>query len=574
MHIHQEITTGRCSEMTKQWWQNAVVYQIYPKSFKDTTGSGTGDIQGIIEKLDYLQELGVDVLWLTPIYKSPQRDNGYDISDYYQIYKEYGTMEDFDRLLAEAHKRNLKIIMDIVVNHTSTEHEWFQDALTSKNSRYRDFYIWKDGQPGQPPTNWQSKFGGSAWEYDQKSGQYYLHLFDVTQADLNWENEEVRNSVYEMMRFWLDKGVDGFRLDVINLISKDQRFLDDDGSVPPGDGRKFYTDGPRVHEFMHEMNTEVFSKYDIMTVGEMSSTTIDHCILYTRPDRKELSMTFNFHHLKVDYPNGEKWTKADFDFLQLKEILSKWQVEMTKGGGWNALFWCNHDQPRVVSRFGDDGKYHRESAKMLATTIHMMRGTPYIYQGEEFGMTNPNFQHISDYRDVESLNMFQIMKDEGMSEEEIIDILQQKSRDNSRTPVQWDDSEHAGFTTGTPWIREANNYKEINAKAALQDKNSIFYHYQKLNHLRKEFDIIVHGSYQLILANHDAIFAYIREYKDEKLLVINNFYSKETLFTLPKEYNFSEYSSRILLSNYQDSSNEFQEILLRPYESVVYYLQK
>src|SRR5690606_13550192 len=427
-------------------------------SFKDTTGSGTGDIQGIIEKLDYLQELGVDVLWLTPIYKSPQRDNGYDISDYYQIYKEYGTMEDFDRLLAEAHKRNLKIIMDIVINHTSTEHEWFQDALTSKNSRYRDFYIWKDGQPGQPPTNWQSKFGGSAWEYDQKSGQYYLHLFDVTQADLNWENEEVRNSVYEMMRFWLDKGVDGFRLDVINLISKDQRFLDDDGSVPPGDGRKFYTDGPRVHEFMHEMNTEVFSKYDIMTVGEMSSTTIDHCILYTRPDRKELSMTFNFHHLKVDYPNGEKWTKADFDFLQLKEILSKWQVEMTNGGGWNALFWCNHDQPRVVSRFGDDGKYHRESAKMLATTIHMMRGTPYIYQGEEFGMTNPNFQHISDYRDVESLNMFQIMKDEGMSEEEIIDILQQKSRDNSRTPVQWDDSEHAGFTTGTPWIREANNY--------------------------------------------------------------------------------------------------------------------
>lgn len=574
MHIHQEITTGRCSEMTKQWWQNAVVYQIYPKSFKDTTGSGTGDIQGIIEKLDYLQELGVDVLWLTPIYKSPQRDNGYDISDYYQIYKEYGTMEDFDRLLAEAHKRNLKIIMDIVVNHTSTEHEWFQDALTSKNSRYRDFYIWKDGQPVQPPTNWQSKFGGSAWEYDQKSGQYYLHLFDVTQADLNWENEEVRNSVYEMMRFWLDKGVDGFRLDVINLISKDQRFLNDDGSVPPGDGRKFYTDGPRVHEFMHEMNTEVFSKYDIMTVGEMSSTTIDHCILYTRPDRKELSMTFNFHHLKVDYPNGEKWTKADFDFLQLKEILSKWQVEMTNGGGWNALFWCNHDQPRVVSRFGDDGKYHRESAKMLATTIHMMRGTPYIYQGEEFGMTNPNFQHISDYRDVESLNMFQIMKDEGMSEEEIIDILQQKSRDNSRTPVQWDDSEHAGFTTGTPWISEANNYKEINAKAALQDKNSIFYHYQKLNHLRKEFDIIVHGSYQLILANHDAIFAYIREYKDEKLLVINNFYSKETLFTLPKEYNFSEYSSRILLSNYQDSSNEFQEILLRPYESVVYYLQK
>ncbi|QOR68777.1 alpha,alpha-phosphotrehalase [Cytobacillus suaedae] len=560
--------------MTHPWWKKSVVYQIYPKSFNDTTGNGVGDIQGIIEKLDYLKELGVDVLWLTPIYKSPQRDNGYDISDYYSIYEEYGSMEDFDRMLDEVHKREMKIIMDIVVNHTSTEHEWFHQSMSSKDNPYRDFYFWKDGKNGKPPTNWASKFGGSAWEYDETTGQYYLHLFDVTQADLNWENEKVRHTVYEMMNFWLEKGVDGFRLDVINLISKDQDFPNDDGSVPPGDGRKFYTDGPRVHEFFREMNEEVFSKYDIMTVGEMSSTTIENCIKYTNPERNELNMTFNFHHLKVDYPNGEKWTKAEFDFLALKKILSTWQVEMHKGSGWNALFWCNHDQPRVVSRFGDDDTYHKESAKMLATTIHLMQGTPYIYQGEEFGMTDPKFDTIDDYRDVESLNIFNIKRQEGMSEEEIIEILKQKSRDNSRTPVQWNSNEHAGFTTGTPWINVALNYKEVNAEKALDDKDSIFYHYQKLVSLRKKYDIIIEGDYQLILEDDESIFAYLRNSENGKLLVVNNFYGRETKFNLPGNIDVDGYKGEKLLSNYKDSSDDWKEILLRPYESIVYYLKK
>jgi trehalose-6-phosphate hydrolase len=555
--------------MSTSWWKTAVVYQIYPKSFYDTTGNGIGDIQGIIEKLDYLKELGVDVLWLTPIYKSPQRDNGYDISDYYNIQEEYGTMDDFDQLLEQAHKRGIKIIMDIVINHTSTEHEWFKQAKSSKDNPYRDFYIWKDGKDGLPPTNWESKFGGSAWQWDETTGQYYLHLFDVTQADLNWENPKVREALYEMMHFWLKKGVDGFRLDVINLISKDQQFPQDDS-----DGRKFYTDGPRIHEFLHEMNQEVFSKYDIMTVGEMSSTSIDNCIRYTNPREEELNMTFSFHHLKVDYPNGEKWTKSDFDFHALKDILSKWQVEMNKGGGWNALFWCNHDQPRVVSRFGDDKQYHKESAKMLATTIHMMQGTPYIYQGEEFGMTNPKFDKIEDYRDVESLNTFEIKKNEGLSEQEIIEILKQKSRDNSRTPVQWDSSKHAGFTTGTPWIHTAANYKEINAENAMKDSDSVFYHYQELIRLRKEYDVITNGDYELISEEDDSIFAFVRKTENEMLLVINNFYGTDTTYALPVKLDIAGLSNTVLLSNYADSAPLEREIKLRPYESIVYFLKK
>ncbi|MET3729991.1 trehalose-6-phosphate hydrolase [Fictibacillus halophilus] len=557
------------------WWKRSVVYQIYPKSFNDTTGNGTGDIDGIIEKLDYLKDLGVDVLWLTPIYDSPQRDNGYDIRDYYKIFEDYGTMEDFDRLLHEAHKRDLKIIMDIVVNHTSTEHEWFQQSRLSKDNPYRDFYIWKDPVEGEEPSNWVSKFGGSAWKLDEKTGQYYLHLFDVTQADLNWENTEVRQRVYEMMNYWFEKGVDGFRLDVINLISKNQDFPTDDGSIAPGDGRKFYTDGPRVHEFMQEMNKEVFSKYDVLTVGEMSSTTIDNCIKYTNPERNELSMTFNFHHLKVDYPNGEKWSIADFDFQKLKQILSTWQVEMHKGGGWNALFWCNHDQPRIVSRYGDDGEYRVQSAKMLATTIHMMQGTPYIYQGEEFGMTNPKFTTIDQYRDVESLNMFNLLKEEGYSEEEVLEILKHKSRDNSRTPVQWNGSENAGFTTGEPWIPVASNFKEINAEAAVNDENSIFYHYQKLNKLRKELDVITYGDYQLILEDHPEIFAYVRKANNgEKLLVVNNFYGKNTDFELPRSIDLTGLSAEVLISNYEGTPEDFSSFSLRPYESVVFHLKK
>ncbi|ARI79098.1 alpha,alpha-phosphotrehalase [Halobacillus mangrovi] len=557
--------------MEQPWWKKAVVYQIYPKSFNDTTGNGVGDIQGIIEKLDYLNELGVDVLWLTPMYKSPQNDNGYDISDYYDIHDEYGTMKDFEELLEETHRRGMKLIMDIVINHTSTDHEWFQESRKSKDNPYRDYYIWKDPVNGEEPSNWKSKFGGSAWKYDEKTGQYYLHLFDVTQADLNWENEQVRSELYEMMKFWGEKGVDGFRLDVINLISKNQEFPNDDGSVAPGDGRKFYTDGPRVHEYMQEMNREVFKPYDLMTVGEMSSTTIEHCIKYTAPERNELSMTFNFHHLKVDYPNGEKWTVADFDFRELKQILSKWQEEMNKGNGWNALFWCNHDQPRVLSRFGDDKNYPDKSAKMLATTIHMMQGTPYIYQGEEIGMTNPGFESIEKYKDVESLNMYKEFKEKGVSEDKILEILKQKSRDNSRTPVQWDASENAGFTEGTPWIDVADNYKEINAEKVKNTDHSIFHYYQNLIQLRKNYDIITHGDFKLLTPEDDQLFAYLREWNGERLLVVNNFYGKETRFNLPIDVDGKD-KAEILISNYKDSSLDYAKVHLRPYESIVYYI--
>jgi trehalose-6-phosphate hydrolase len=558
--------------MMEEWWRKATVYQIYPKSFNDTTGNGIGDIKGIIEKLSYLHELGVSVIWLTPIYKSPQKDNGYDISDYYSIHEEYGSMRDFENLIAAANEYGIKIIMDLVVNHTSTEHEWFQQALEGNDSRFRDYYIWRDPVDGHEPNNWLSKFGGSAWKLDNRSGEYYLHLFDETQADLNWENPQVREEIYKLMHYWFEKGIDGFRLDVINLISKNQQFPDDDGSLAPGDGKKFYTDGPRVHEFLQEMNESVLASYDSMTVGEMSSTTIEHCISYSSPERKELSMTFNFHHLKVDYPNGEKWSVGEFDFMSLKEILSKWQVEMYKGGGWNALFWCNHDQPRIVSRYGDDTLYHQQSAKMLATTIHMMQGTPFIYQGEEFGMTNPKFDRIEEYRDVETLNHYQIMKKQGKSEQEIIRILQHKSRDNSRTPVQWSDEKNAGFTTGTPWISVSENYPDVNVEQALRDQNSIFYHYKKLIQLRKEYEIITSGDYELIQPEHPELFIYIRSYQEEQLLVINNFYAKETKLNLPIELLDNE-SEALLIGNY-DSQPLKETMEIRPYESAVYHLKK
>ena len=551
--------------MKEQWWKKSVVYQIYPKSFNDTSGNGIGDIQGIIEKLDYLKELGVDVLWLTPIYASPQKDNGYDISDYYTVNPDYGAMDDVEELLEQAHSRKMKIVMDLVVNHTSTEHQWFQQSRES-DERYRDYYIWKDGINGGPPNNWKSKFGGSAWAYDEERGQYYLHLFDRTQADLNWENEQVRRDLYEMMHFWLQKGIDGFRLDVINLISKAQSFPDDF----EGDGRRFYTDGPRVHEFLREMNDEVFSRYDLLTVGEMSSTTIEHCVRYSHPDSHELAMTFNFHHLKADYPGGEKWTAAPFDFLWLKGIMSDWQQEMDKGGGWNALFWCNHDQPRIVSRYGNDGEYRMKSAKMLANVIHFMKGTPYIYQGEEIGMTNPHFERIDQYRDVESLNMYKEMRDQGMAEEEVMTILKQKSRDNSRTPVQWSGEENAGFTSGTPWIETAGNFKEINAEAALRDNDSLFYHYQTLIDLRKKEKLMREGSYRLIMADHPELFVYIREYEGEALVVVNNFYSRPVPFVMPAE--LKERNSALLLSNEKQAPLHLTDWTLTPYESTVYRL--
>ncbi|WP_188456970.1 alpha,alpha-phosphotrehalase [Virgibacillus oceani] len=552
--------------MNEAWWKKAVVYQIYPKSFNDTTGNGIGDIQGIIGKLDYIKYLGVDVIWLTPVYQSPQKDNGYDISDYFAIEEMYGTMADFEELLTETHKRGMKLIMDLVINHTSTEHEWFRQASSSKDSPYRNFYIWKNARNGEEPNNWQSKFGGPAWHYDEKSEQYYLHLFDETQADLNWENNHLREKLYDMMRFWADKGIDGFRLDVINLISKNQDFPNDE----TGDGRKFYTDGPKIHDYLHEMNQAVFAPYGMMTVGEMSSTSLQNCILYTQQDRNELDMAFQFHHLKVDYPNGEKWTKAPFDFLRLKQILSNWQVGMHEGDGWNALFWCNHDQPRAVSRFGDDTKYHNESAKMLATTLHMMKGTPYIYQGEEIGMTNPNFTSIEDYRDVESLNAYKIVKQQGKSEQETIDTLKQKSRDNARTPMQWTSEKNAGFSTVTPWIPIAENYKTINVENAVNDPSSIFFHYQQLIALRKKYDIIAYGDYQLLYEDDSNIFAYTRNWNGESILVASNFYKEE--ITVGFDMGSSK-DVTILLSNYPDSGTTLAKLPLRPYESVVYHIK-
>jgi len=551
-------------------FRKSVIYQIYPKSFNDSNGDGFGDLKGVTNKLDYLKTLGVDYIWLTPFYVSPQKDNGYDVSDYYKIDRRFGTMQDFEEMVCKANEYGIDVMLDMVFNHTSTEHEWFKKAING-NEKYKNYYIFKEPKNGKEPTNWLSKFGGSAWEYVKEFNEYYLHLFDVTQADLNWKNKNLKKEIFDIVNFWINKGVKGFRFDVINLISKPDKYEDD----LQGDGRRFYTDGPHIHQYLKELNKETFGKYkDIITVGEMSSTTIDNCIKYSNPNEKELSMVFNFHHLKVDYKNGDKWTLMDFDFKKLKEIFDYWQVGMQEGNGWNAVFWCNHDQPRIVSRFGDDKKYRVESAKMLATAIHMLRGTPYIYQGEEIGMTNPYFDKIDLYKDVESINYYNILKKQGINEENIIKILQQKSRDNSRTPMQWNDDNNAGFTTGTPWISVSQNYKEINVKKALNDKNSIFYHYQKLIKLRKDYDIISHGNFELILKEHDKIFSYIRTYKNEKLLVINNFYGTETTFKLPSYINFDEYKSKILISNYEDSSIDFKEIKLRPYESIVYHLER
>ena len=553
----------------QKWWHKSVVYQIYPKSFNDTTGSGQGDIKGITGKLDYLKKLGVEVLWLTPMYKSPQNDNGYDISDYYSIDESYGTMENFEEMLKEAHKRDIKIVMDIVVNHSSTENEWFKKSEAG-DPEYKDFYIWKDAVDGKEPTNWQSKFGGNAWKWSEKRKQYYLHLFDVTQADLNWENENMRKKVYEMIKYWLNKGVDGFRFDVINLISKDQRFLNDDGSdtrfVP--DGRRFYTDGPRIHEYLKEIHKEAFGESDLLTVGEMSSTSLENCVRYSNPQEKELSMAFSFHHLKVDYPNGEKWVKAPFDFVELKKILSKWQIGMYEGNGWNATFWTNHDQPRALSRFGDDKNFHEKSGKMLATVLHGLQGTPYIYQGEEFGMTNPYFDKIEKYRDVESKNMYKILRDKGLSEKEVLDILMQKSRDNSRTPVQWDDTKNAGFTSGTPWIEIPENYKKINAENALKDSNSIFYHYQNLIQLRRTEELLITGRYEDIDLENKKVYAYKRVGEDAELIIIANFYDKTTEFDV-KGLDLEE--AFILLSNYVQSPEiNGNKLILKPYEAIIF----
>lgn len=548
-------------------FKKSVVYQIYPKSFNDSNGDGIGDLQGVIQKLDYLKELGVDYIWLTPFYTSPQNDNGYDIADYYNIDPLFGTMDDFDELSRECKKIDINIMLDMVFNHTSTEHRWFKEAMKG-NEKYKNFYIFKEGKDGKEPTNWISKFGGNAWKYVEEFNEYYLHLFDVTQGDLNWENEEVKQEIYNVVNFWLNKGVKGFRLDVINLISKPDVFEDDF----EGDGRRFYTDGPRIHEYLKGLNANTFGKHDdIITVGEMSSTTIDNCIRYSNPEEKELSMVFNFHHLKVDYKNGDKWTLMDFDFKQLKSLFKEWQEGMQKGNGWNAVFWCNHDQPRAVSRFGNDKEYPKESAKMLATSIHMMRGTPYIYQGEEFGMTNPYFESIDEYRDVESINYYNILKEQGESTDKILEILKSKSRDNSRTPVQWNDEKNAGFSEGTPWIPVGRSYKEINAENSMKDEDSVFNHYKRLIALRKEYDVIAYGTFKMILEDHKDVLAYVREYEGTKLVVLNNYYAKETTVEIPND--LLDGNSEILISNYKDSMELGSEIKLRPYESVAYIIK-
>ncbi|MCK6707644.1 alpha,alpha-phosphotrehalase [Enterobacter roggenkampii] len=541
------------------WWQNGVIYQIYPKSFQDTTGSGTGDLRGVTQRLDYLKTLGIDAIWLTPFYISPQVDNGYDVANYTAIDPAYGTLDDFDELVAEAHARGIRIVLDMVFNHTSTQHAWFRESL-NKASPYRQFYIWRDGTPEQLPNNWRSKFGGNAWRWHAESEQYYLHLFAPEQADLNWENPAVRAELKKVCEFWADRGVDGLRLDVINLISKDQDFPNDE----TGDGRRFYTDGPRIHEYLQEMSRDVFTPRNLMTVGEMSSTSLENCQQYASLDGRELSMTFNFHHLKVDYPGGEKWTLAKPDFVALKTLFRHWQQGM-HNKAWNALFWCNHDQPRIVSRFGDEGEYRVHAAKMLGMVLHGMQGTPYIYQGEELGMTNPHFSRITDYRDLESLNMFAELRASGREPDELLAILASKSRDNGRTPMQWDASHNAGFTEGEPWIGVCDNYETVNARAALDDADSVFYTYQSLIRLRKTLPVLTWGDYEDLLPEHPSLWCYRRQWQGQTLMVVAN------LSHTPQEWQTEALSdkSQVLMSNYPAP----QTTSLRPFEAV-WWLQQ
>ena len=554
--------------MEKKWWKESVVYQIYPKSFKDSNGDGVGDIRGIIQKLDYLKELGVNVLWISPMLESPQDDNGYDISDYRRIYEEYGTMEDYEELLCEAHKRSIRILMDLVVNHTSDEHNWFNESRKSKDNPYRDYYIWKDPVNGKEPNNWGGAFGGSAWEYDPQTQMYYLHLFSKKQPDLNWENEKVRQEVYDMMKFWCEKGIDGFRMDVISMISKDQRFPDGEmNNGLYGDFGPYCVHGPRVHEFLQEMNQKVLSKYDIMTVGETAGVTIEEAQKYAGDDRNELNMVFQFEHVESGRGDYGKWTNAKYDFKEFKNIMIKWQEEL-QGKAWNSLFLGNHDQPRSVSRFGNDNPVYREtSAKMLATCIHMMQGTPYVYQGEELGMTNIYFDKLEDYRDIESINYFKEFTESGlMTPEHMMKCLMLRSRDNARTPMQWDDSKQAGVTEGEPWIKVNPNYKKINAAQQLEDPDSVFHYYQKLIRLRKEKDIIVYGEFEPLYREDEQIFAYTRKQDQEKLLTVCNFSDKNAEVEVPEEFKGAE----CLITNL--GRKEFErKIVLNPYEAFVLY---
>lgn len=536
----------------EQWWKDAVIYQIYPKSFKDSNGDGIGDINGIISKLDYLEKLGIDAIWLSPVYKSPQDDNGYDIADYQAIDAMFGTLEDMDRLISEAKTHHIRIIMDLVLNHTSDEHRWFQEAKKSKDNPYHDYYVWRDAQDGQLPNDMQSVFGGPAWEYVEEVDQYYFHQFSVKQPDLNWDNEAVRHELYDMINWWIDRGVGGFRLDVIDQIAK----------VPD---LKITNNGPKLHDYIRELNENTFGKGEFITVGEAWGANIDNAKLYSNPDGSEFSMVFQFEHIGLDQQEGkEKWDLAPLPFIKLKQVLTKWQ-EALDGSGWNSLFWDNHDLPRIVSRWGNDQAYRKESAKMLAVVLHGMQGTPYIYQGEELGMTNVQYP-IEDYEDLETLNMYHERKKQGYQEEGIMRSIHAKSRDNARTPMQWDASDNAGFTTGTPWLKVNPNYIEINAKDNLEDPDSVFACYQKLIALRKSYPVFVDGHFHLLLEEDENFFAYMREDENSELLVVANFFDQQV--NLPLELDLQDYT--ILYQNYKDTSGN----LYRPYEARIYYKQK
>lgn len=555
--------------MEKDWWKKSVVYQIYPRSFCDSDGDGIGDLNGITGKLDYLKELGADVIWLSPVYESPNDDNGYDISDYQAVMKDFGTMADFDRMLEEIHARGMKLVMDLVVNHTSDEHPWFQESRKSKDNLYRDYYIWKKPKEGKEPNNWGSCFGGPAWEYEESSGEYYLHLFSVKQPDLNWENPQVRREVYRMMNWWLDKGVDGFRMDVISLISKDPDFPDGPAGITGYAAFNYCANGPRVHEYLQEMRREVLDGRDTITVGECSGVTLEEALKYASCDGKELSMVFQFEHVDLDFDEkGNKWTDRKCRLTELKEVLSRWQTGLY-GRAWNSLFWCNHDQPRVVSRFGNDSPEYREvSAKMLAVCLHMMQGTPYIYQGEELGMTNVPFKGIADFRDLDSINAYWELTGKGIfKEEEMLRFLRYKSRDNARTPMQWDASPNAGFTEGEPWIMVNPNYGEINAADQIGREDSVFSFYKELVKLRKEKPVIVNGEYRLLDPESEDVFVYERSFHEEHLLVVCSFAEKELLWRLPEE--MAGQAAKRVIGNYE-GQQWGPELMLRPYEASVW----
>ncbi len=561
--------------MNKKWWKEAIVYQIYTRSFYDSNDDGIGDLKGIIQKLDYLKHLGIDVIWLCPVYESPNDDNGYDISNYYGVMSEFGTIEDLETLFSEVHKRGMKIIMDLVINHTSDEHKWFVESRVDINSDKRDYYIWRKAKNGSEPNNWKSYFGGSAWEYDRNTDEYYLHLFSKKQPDLNWLNPEVKEEIFSMMVWWLDKGIDGFRMDVINLLSKPEGLGDSERAVTPADRFVFdedlYANQPGIHEILQEMNKKVLSRYDCMTVGETVNVTVETGLLYTEESRNELDMIFQFELMGIDTGKGGKWDVIDWKLTDFIRILSKWQKEL-HGKGWNSLFLNNHDNPRAVSRFGDDGLYREKSAKMLATLTHTLEGTPYIYQGEEIGMTNVAFQSIDDYRDIETLNFYKEKVFEGnMDEKEIMQLIHKRGRDNARTPMQWDSSRNAGFTSVIPWIKVNSNYKFINVESNIKDENSIFNFYRKLIKLRKENQVLIYGEYIPLLENSTGIISYIRKLEDDCVMIVMNFSNESSQFDIKSIPEHQE--EELLLSNYASCDFNISEaFVLMPYEARVYRL--